>query len=587
MTQCRSFALTLSLLTSLLGSAAAQDKEQTKPASREAAAKAFVTLLGKGEFAKATETFDATMLKVLPAAELKKTWEKVTADAGAFKRQLGTRQETKGKYDIVFVTCEFEKKKLDARIAYDKEAKISGLFFGAVQKPLPKGKEEIYEGKLKVGAVEIRLVFHLFQQKDKSYAGTMDSPDQGAKDIALDVVKVQDEKVRLELAAAKFVFEGKRSQDGNEIQGTFQQAGQALPLTLKRVAKLTQSRRPQHPKKPYPYDEVEIAYENAQGGIKLAGTLTLPRGQGLFPAVLLITGSGAQDRDETLLGHKPFLVLADYLTRRGIAVLRVDDRGVGGSTGNVKDATSADFAQDVLAGIAFLKSRQEINKSQIGLIGHSEGGIIAPLVASRSKDVAFIVMLAGTGLPGEEILYLQGAAILKAIGATAKRLAMQRELQQRMFAVVREEKDPAAAEKKIRAVLSDLTTKLGKSEQKKLTEALPALEGQIQMVLTPWFRHFLEYDPRPTLRQVTCPVLALNGAKDVQVDAERNLPAIEAALKDADNRDVTVRAFPNLNHLFQTCKTGAVSEYGAIEETMAETVLETIAEWIGKRTRKD
>jgi uncharacterized protein len=329
---------------------------------------------------------------------------------------------------------------------------------------------------------------------------------------------------------------------------------------------------------------VEVAYENKPAGIKLAGTLTLPKGPGPFPAALLISGSGPQDRDETILGHKPFLVLADYLTRRGVAVLRVDDRGVGGSTGKTNDATSVDFAADVLAGVGFLKGRKEINAAQIGLIGHSEGGIIAPLVASRSKDVAFIVLLAGTGLPGEDILYLQGAAILKVAGANAAQLARQKAMQQTMFAVLRAENDNVVAEKKIRAALAELTGKLDAEEKKKMAEAMPLLEGQIKMVLTPWFRHFLSYDPRPALRKVTCPVLALNGAKDVQVDAALNLQAIQAALKKGGNKDVAVREFANLNHLFQTCKTGAVSEYGNIEETLAPVVLEAVARWILERT---
>jgi uncharacterized protein len=218
------------------------------------------------------------------------------------------------------------------------------------------------------------------------------------------------------------------------------------------------------------------------------------------------------------------------------------------------------------------------------LIGHSEGGIIAPLVASRSKDVAFIVLLAGTGLPGEDILYLQGAAILKVAGANAAQLARQKAMQQTMFAVLRAENDNVVAEKKIRAALAELTGKLDAEEKKKMAEAMPLLEGQIKMVLTPWFRHFLSYDPRPALRKVTCPVLALNGAKDVQVDAALNLQAIQAALKKGGNKDVAVREFANLNHLFQTCKTGAVSEYGNIEETLAPVVLEAVARWILERT---
>jgi pimeloyl-ACP methyl ester carboxylesterase len=565
----------------LCSSVVAQENAADHAKTLKKTAAGFVELLHKGEFDKATKHFDAAMLKALPPDELKKTWAKVLDDAGAYKKQLASRLETKGKYEIVFVTCAFTKANTDARVVFDKEGKITGLFF---QRSLPTGIEEIWDGKLKAGAIEIRLVFHLFKQKDGSFAATMDSPDQGVTGLVFDDATVKGEKVRLEMKSAKIIFEGKRSADGKEMTGDFKQAGASFPITLKKVAKVKESRRPQTPKQPFPYEAVEVSYENKKGGVKLAGTLTLPKGTGPFPAVLLITGSGAQDRDETIFGHKPFLVIADYLTRRGIAVLRVDDRGVGGSTGKVSDATSADFADDVLAGVEFLKGRKDINASQIGLIGHSEGGIIAPLVASRSRDIAFIVLLAGTGLRGDEVLYLQGAAILKATGANADRLGRQKTLQERMFAVIRQEKDKAAAEKKLRAAIDDLIANLGEEGKKELKAEMGALEGQIQMVLSPWFRHFLDHDPRTSLRKVTCPVLALNGEKDLQVDAKANLPAIAAALKEAGNKDVTIREFPNLNHLFQTCKTGAVSEYGSIEETLAPVVLETIADWILKRT---
>jgi pimeloyl-ACP methyl ester carboxylesterase len=577
---CVALAMVIGLLS--LSNIVGQEKTEAGPGKLERAAGAFVELLDKGEFAKATDGFDATMHKVMPPEELEKTWRNVLGEAGGFKKQLGSRLEKSEKYDIVLVTCEFAKMNLDARVVFDKEGKITGLFFGPSRKAVPAGAE-VWEGKLKAGAVEIRLVFHLFKQKDGGYAGTMDSPDQGAKGLALDEVSIKDNAVRLVLKSAGVVFEGKQSKDGQEITGDFKQAGQSFPLTLKKVEKATELRRPQNPAKPYPYEEVQVAYENKKEGIKLAGALTLPRSKGPFPAVLLITGSGPQDRDETILGHKPFLVLADYLTRRGIAVLRVDDRGVGGSTGNVREATSGHFADDVLAGIEFLKARQEINPREIGLIGHSEGGIIAPLVASRSPDVAFIVMLAGTGLPGEEVLYLQAAALLRVAGADQKDLERQKAFQQRVFTLVRQEKGEAA-EQKIRAAMKDAPSEIGGEDKKQPAEAMPMLEGQVQMVLTPWFRHFLDYDPRPALRKTKCPVLALNGEKDLQVDPKINLKAIEEALKEGGNRDITVRELPNLNHLFQTCKTGAVSEYSAIEETLAPLALETIADWILKRT---
>jgi pimeloyl-ACP methyl ester carboxylesterase len=309
----------------------------------------------------------------------------------------------------------------------------------------------------------------------------------------------------------------------------------------------------------------------------------VPRGPGPFPAVILISGSGAQDRDETLLQHKPFRVLADALTRRGIAVLRVDDRGIGGSTGSASGSTSEDFAGDVLAGIAYLKRRPEIDAKKIGLIGHSEGGIIAPMVAGRSGDVAFIVMLAGTGLPGEEILYMQARLIAKVMGADEKRIERQREFQKRLFDIIKSEADPKKAAARMREAAQELVSALPEDERKRGGDISALLNAQLTRVESPWFRFFLGYDPRPTLAKVRCPVLALNGEKDLQVPPKENLREIEKALKQGGNEHVTVKELPGLNHLFQTCTTGSVAEYAAIEETIAPAALKVIGDWVVER----
>ena len=280
-------------------------------------------------------------------------------------------------------------------------------------------------GTLDVGAAKLRLVLHV-TQSPAGMTATMDSIDQGANGMKIDAITFTGNAVHFELHMIQGSYDGAMKADGSEISGQWKQGGAELPLTFKRVDKAPEVTRPQDPKKPYPYEEEEVAYENKKAGIKLAGTLTYPRGKGPFPAVLLITGSGPQDRNEALAGHRPFLVLADHLTRHGIAVLRVDDRGVGGSSGDTMKSTSADFADDALAGIQFLKTRKEVNPAQIGLIGHSEGGMIAPMVAARSSDVAYIVLLAGPGVRSEEILYAQGEAIGKAMGANAETRAKNR-----------------------------------------------------------------------------------------------------------------------------------------------------------------
>src|SRR5215510_6768194 len=434
-----------------------------------------------------------------------------------------------------------------------------------------------WEDALDLRAMKLRLALKVMKAADVSLAAKLDSLDQGAKDLPVDVISLKDGAVHFEMKRIVVVFDGALNKEGSEISGQFKQGGASRPLTLKRVAKPTTLNRPQEPKPPYPYDEEEVSYENKRDGVKLAGTLTLPRGKSSFPAVILITGSGPQNRNEELLGHKPFLVIADYLTRQGIAVLRVDDRGVGGSTGSNANSTSENFAADVLAGIEFLKGRKGINPKQIGLIGHSEGGLIAPMVAAQSNDVAFIVLLAGPGLPGEEILYLQGAAILKASGASAEVLARQRASQEMMFTILKQEKDNAAAEKKLR---EEFNKQMASASEAEKTQAKQTGEAQIKQILSPWFRYFLTYDPRLALAKVKCPVLALNGENDLQVPVTENLREIETTLKAAGNKDVTIVRLPKLNHLFQTSETGLPGEYVKIEETFAPAALKTIGDWV-------
>jgi len=450
-------------------------------------------------------------------------------------------------------------------------------------KPADKGLAGFWQGVIKVGAIELRVVLNVTAKDDGGLLATLDSPDQGAKGIPVDEVSLKDKDVKLELKTIKASFEGKLSDDGKEAAGTWKQGGTDFPLTFKRLDKAPDYARPQDPKKPYPYAEEEVTFENKPADVKFTGTLTLPKGKGPFPAAVLITGSGAHDRNESLLGHRPFLVLADHLTRNGVAVLRYDDRGVGGSTGDKKAVTSADLADDVLAAVALLKGRPEIDSKKIGLIGHSEGGIIGPMAAAKSGDVAFVVMLAGPGLPGEEILYRQGELIARAMGADDQKVARQRSIQEKMFAVLKKEKDDKAAREQIDAAIQEETAKLSDDEKKEAEKQKGVVEAQMKMVVTPWFRFFLAYDPAPTLKKVKCPVLALDGERDLQVPAKPDLDGIEKALKEGGNKDVTVKELPKLNHLFQTCETGAPTEYGKIEETFAPAALEEISGWINKR----
>lgn len=443
-----------------------------------------------------------------------------------------------------------------------------------------------WEGKLEVGAVSLRVVFHIKQAGDGSYSATLDSPDQGATGIPVGSVELADRTVTIDVPAVAGAYEGKASASFAEIDGTWKQGGVDMPLVLKRQEKPIEIRRPQNPTRPYPYDEEEVEYENKAGGVRLAGTLTLPRDKRPAPAVLLITGSGPQDRDESLMGHKPFLVLADHFTRNGIAVLRVDDRGVGKSTGDTMQSTSDDFVGDVLAGVEYLKTRKEIDPKKIGLCGHSEGGIVGPMAAARSRDVAFVVMMAGTGLPGEEILYLQGAELVRAAGGDDQALAAQRKTQEIIFGILKREKDPQQAEKALIEALRQELKQYPEEVLRQMGGNLDAvIAAQVKSANSPWFRSFLTLDPRVALAKVRCPVLAIIGEKDLQVPPKQNLPEIEKALKAGGNKDVTVKELPSLNHLFQTCTTGSLSEYGSIEETIAPAALELMTNWILERTK--
>src|SRR5262245_34034673 len=358
----------------------------------------------------------------------------------------------------------------------------------------PKVLEGAWLGTLKIGPQALRLVLKL-KAKGDGYIGLMDSPDQGAANLPLSDVEFKEGQVTVGLKNLGAKFEGKLNKEGSEIAGAWKQGGLDLPLTFKRLDKAPDFSRPQDPKKPYPYLENEVTYENAKAKIKLAGTLTIPKGNGPFPAVIMITGSGPQDRDETIFGHKPFLVWADYLTRQGIAVLRVDDRGVGKSTGKQQGSTSADFADDVEAGIEFLKTWKAVDPRRIGLIGHSEGGIIAPMVATRSKDVAFIVLLAGTGLPGSEISTNQIQTILKTSGVKEDLAKWNLGVQRRIVAIFQENLSDKDLKAKVDAVLKEEVAKLPEADQKLMEKMKPAMQAQLSSDSLPWTRFFMKHDP--------------------------------------------------------------------------------------------
>lgn len=427
-----------------------------------------------------------------------------------------------------------------------------------------------WEGRADFGAMELTLVFHVGTRVNGELGASMVSPDQSPAHVPVASVEVrEDGSLRFDMPSIRAVYEGKPDAEATHIEGHLLQGGGKFALALVKVGAATVRNRPQTPEPPFPYRTEDVSYANPAAENRLAGTLTLPSEGGPFAAVLLITGSGQQDRNEELFGHKPFLVIADHLTRAGLAVLRVDDRGVGSSTGEVAGATSADFATDVSAGVDFLRARADIHPDRIGLLGHSEGGLIAPMVAVERGDIAFLVLLAGPGIPGDEILYLQAALLARASGAPEAAVAMNRTVQERLFAILREETDQQELRRKLQAALE--------------AGGAGSDSAQLEQVASPWFRYFVSYDPVPALRKVTCPVLALNGGLDLQVPPKENLGAIAAALEAGGNRVFEVKEYPGLNHLFQRAETGAVTEYGTIEETISPEVLADLAAWITKQ----
>jgi fermentation-respiration switch protein FrsA (DUF1100 family) len=450
-----------------------------------------------------------------------------------------------------------------------------------------------WNGTLHAGGAKLRLVFHI-EENNGACAATMDSPDQGAKGIPVTAVTVDGNAVTLKISSLAMTYTGTLA--GDTITGTFTQGGFRTALNIGRMNLAQEAapvpERPQDPREPYPYHSENVTFENKKAGITLAGTLTFPREGKDFPVAVLISGSGPQNRNEEVsrFNHRPFLVLSDYLTRNGIAVLRYDDRGVAESGGDYKTATLDDFAADAMAAFDYLKTRPEINPAKTGLIGHSEGGTIAFLLAAAHPEIAYMVSMAGMTVHGDSLLRAQRYLTGRAQGASDEAIAVNELLIDKVTAAT----ERHTAEYVMKHADS-LTAQLLSTEEaliKRLSATLPDDEvsrdvfrdqvkaGIIQLV-QPELRSLRQCDPSGALAKIQCPVFALNGEKDLQVPADMNLDPVRALVKSA----LKVKKYPGLNHLFQHAETGTIDEYGAIEETISPEVLEDIAAWVNQELR--
>jgi pimeloyl-ACP methyl ester carboxylesterase len=436
-----------------------------------------------------------------------------------------------------------------------------------------------WKGLIEVQAIKLRVVFNI-SKTGEVYSSTMDSPDQGVKGIPVTSTSFENSTLELVILNAGIKFVGFLERN-DVIIGTFNQWGQSFPITLsKKLATKEEPIRSQEPTKPYPYYSEEITFENTKAEITLSGTLTLPSKNGIFPVVVLISGSGPQNRDEEIFGHKPFLVLADHLTKNGIGVLRFDDRGTAKSTGNFKTSTTLDFSTDVEASIKYLLSRKEINKKKIGLIGHSEGGIIASMVASKSKNISYIVMLAGSGLQGNQLLLLQQELIGKASGISEINLQLTKNINSNTFNIVIKSENSKQLKIDLAEYIKQSLKYNPTFKNSKEIDKENFIKSQVNIISSPWMQYFIKYNPAIDLEKVDCPVLAINGEKDLQVPPKENLKAIKKALIMGGNKKITIKELPNLNHLFQQCKTGLPSEYATIEQTISPIALSDITTWI-------
>ncbi len=409
--------------------------------------------------------------------------------------------------------------------------------------------------------MSLQLAYEI-EENAGSYSAKLNVVEQKAFDIPMDTCVIIEDSIFINFNAAGINYKGFYSSENDKIYGIYSQGGGSYALDMTRVDELPlEVERPQTPVRPFPYDEEEVVFENASAGINLAGTLTLPKGASGLTGIVLIAGSGPNDRNETAMGH--FLLLSDFLTREGYAVLRYDKRGIGASEGDYGKATTFDFAEDAKAAVEYLKTRPDIDPSSIGLIGHSEGALIAPMIAAeKDSNLSFIVLMGGVGVSGSELLLLQVRRMSEISGAPDEEIEESIISSRVLYDIAKTNESDSVVGQKIKEADPDIN------------------EGLYNMLLSPWFRTFLSLEPGTWLEKVECPVLAITGEKDVQCPPVENLAAIEQSLQKGGNQNYSVQMLPGLNHLFQTAESGSPYEYEQIPEIISPDALEVIRIWL-------
>lgn len=434
-----------------------------------------------------------------------------------------------------------------------------------------------WTGMLNVEQMHLRIAIK-FEKIAGRIVATVDSPDQNSFGMPASKVTFENDVLYIEMVDLGVTYKGNYAND--EISGIFEQGGYKVPLAIKREKTAdTVAVRPQEPKPPFPYISEDVKFENRKDGVSISGTLTLPNKNGKFPAVVMITSLGPHDRDNSSYGHKPFLVIADFLTKNGIAVLRYDDRGTAGSTGDFSKSTFTDFFADASCAVDYLRSMTEIDKKNIGICGYNEGGEIAGLLASKRKDVAFLVLMSSPGVSGHELFLSRQEFVAKQKVFAREKIEKARAFYNGAIDIILGSDDNDSN----KAKLEDYFLKHAKDIPDSIPAGISAEDAADQITekfSAPWMQDFLRYDPRPALKKVNCPVLALGGKNDIEVPSGQNLAEIKSALDGGGNRKVTVREYPSLNHLFQKSNTGSPDEYKSIEETISPQVLSDISDWI-------